>query len=69
MAFTRNVIFGVPVPGGTMARATASFLTEKCGLEQGGVVVEDVAVLMGEDAMTPWTSQQRRAWVVDNLFW
>lgn len=52
-----------------MARATASFLTEKCGLEQGGVVVEDVAVLMGEDAMTPWTSQQRRAWVVDNFFW
>ncbi len=51
-----------------MARATASFLTEKCGLEQGGVVVEDVAVLMGEDAMTPWTSQQGRAWVVDNLF-
>jgi hypothetical protein len=69
MAFTRNVVFGVPVPGGRMARATAPFLTEKCGLEQGGVVVEDVAVSMGEDAITPWTRKQGRAWVVDNLFW
>jgi hypothetical protein len=45
------------------------FLSEKCGLEQGGVAVGDVAVLMGNDAMTPWTRQQGRAWAVDNLFW